>query len=210
MAFNKSILGGSPLGLIGTRSYFGDSGISTFNGGKSRNIKVLKYNKNDADAGMISGNSLFTGSRLVRAWPEVTATGDAATIDIKNQKGEPRRALHNNSVYDVSILNIIEKLAGTKASLRPADFAYLKNIGVLPNNRLMIARRFAAPSEDNIMVPSKNELGSFATLISWVPENTDFLEFTFGEEWTDSEADFLKLLQKWNVMGNDFLVFTRI
>ena len=200
MAFNKSILGGSPLGLIGTRSYFGDSGISTFNGGKSRNIKVLKYNKNDADAGMISGNSLFTGSRLVRAWPEVTATGDAATIDIKNQKGEPRRALHNNSVYDVSILNIIEKLAGTKASLRPADFAYLKNIGVLPNNRLMIARRFAAPSEDNIMVPSKNELGSFATLISWVPENTDFLEFTFGEEWTDSEADFKTIL---TALGED-------
>ena len=200
MAFNKSILGGSPLGLIGTRSYFGDSGISTFNGGKSRNIKVLKYNKNDADAGMISGNSLFTGSRLVRAWPEVTATGDAATIDIKNQKGEPRRALHNNSVYDVSILNIIEKLAGTKASLRPADFAYLKNIGVLPNNRLMIARRFAAPSEDNIMVPSKNELGSFATLISWIPENTDFLEFTFGEEWTDSEADFKTIL---TALGED-------
>ena len=200
MAFNKSILGGSPLGLIGTRSYFGDSGISTFNGGKSRNIKVLKYNKNDADAGMISGNSLFTGSRLVRAWPEVTATGEASTIDIKNQKGEPRRALHNNSVYDVSILNIIEKLAGTKASLRPADFAYLKNIGVLPNNRLMIARRFAAPSEDNIMVPSKNELGSFATLISWIPENTDFLEFTFGEEWTDSEADFKTIL---TALGED-------
>jgi hypothetical protein len=202
MAFNKSPLGGSPLGLIGTRSYFGDSGISTFNGGKSRNIKVLKYNKNDADAGMISGNSLFTGSRLVRAWPNVEATGEASTIDIKNEsgKGEPRRALHNNSVYDVSILNIIEKLAGTKASLRPADFAYLKNIGVLPNNRLMIARRFASPTEDNIMVPSKNELGSFATLISWIPENTDFLEFTFGEEWTDSEADFKTIL---TALGED-------
>ena len=202
MAFNKSPLGGSPLGLIGTRSYFGDSGISTFNGGKSRNIKVLKYNKNDADAGMISGNSLFTGSRLVRAWPNVEATGGADTggPDIKNQKGEPRRALHNNSVYDVSILNIIEKLAGTKASLRPADFAYLKNIGVLPNNRLMIARRFASPTEDNIMVPSKNELGSFATLISWIPENTDFLEFTFGEEWTDSEADFKTIL---TALGED-------
>jgi hypothetical protein len=207
MAFNKSPLGGSPLGLIGTRSYFGDSGISTFNGGKSRNIQVLKYNRNDADAGMISGNSLFTGSRLVRAWPELHLGGNSVTggpdtggPDKKNLKGEPRRELHNNSVYDVSILNIIEKLAGTKASLRPADFAYLKNIGVLPNNRLMIARRFANPSEDNIMVPSKNELGSFATLISWVPENTDFLEFTFGEEWTDSEADFKTIL---TALGED-------
>ena len=202
MAFNKSILGGSPLGLIGTRSYFGDSGISTFNGGKSRNIKVLKYNKTDADAGMVSGNSLFTGSRVVRAWPALTATGaeEFGGPNKANPSGEPRRTLHNNSVYDVSILNIIEKLAGTKASLRPADFAYLKNIGVLPNNRLMIARRFASPSEDNIMVPSKNELGSFATLISWIPENTDFLEFTFGEEWTDSEADFKTIL---TALGED-------
>jgi len=202
MAFNKSPLGGSPLGLIGTRSYFGDSGISTFNGGKSRNIKVLKYNKTDADAGMISGNSLFTGSRVVRAWPNVEATGapDTGGPDKINPSGEARRELHNNSVYDVSILNIIEKLAGTKASLRPADFAYLKNIGVLPNNRLMIARRFASPSEDNIMVPNKKELGSFATLISWVPENTDFLEFTFGEEWTDSEADFKTIL---TALGED-------
>jgi len=202
MAFNKSPLGGSPLGLIGTRSYFGDSGISTFNGGKSRNIKVLKYNKTDADAGMISGNSLFTGSRVVRAWPNVEATGapDTGGPDKINPSGEARRELHNNSVYDVSILNIIEKLAGTKASLRPADFAYLKNIGVLPNNRLMIARRFASPTEDNIMVPSKNELGSFATLISWIPENTDFLEFTFGEEWTDSEADFKTIL---TALGED-------
>ena len=202
MAFNNKILGGSPLGLIGTRSYFGDSGISTFNGGKSRNIKVLKYNKTDADAGMVSGNSLFTGSRVVRAWPALTATGEDGNggPNKANPSGEARRELHNNSVYDVSILNIIEKLAGTKASLRPADFAYLKNIGVLPNNRLMIARRFASPSEDNIMVPNKKELGSFATLISWIPENTDFLEFTFGEEWTDSEADFKTIL---TALGED-------
>ena len=47
--------------------------------------------------------------------------------------------LHNNDVYDTSVLNILEKLAETKAALRPTDFAYLKNIGVYPNNRLMIA-----------------------------------------------------------------------
>jgi hypothetical protein len=59
----------------------------------------------------------------------------------------------------------------------------------------MIARRFASPSDDNIMVPKKNsDLGSFATLISWIPENENFLDITFGEEWTDSEADFKTIL----------------
>ena len=112
-----------------------------------------------------------------------------------------RANLHNNTVYDTSVLNIIEQLASTKASLKPADFAYLKNIGVYPNNRLMIARRFAAPSGDNIMVPKgKGEISSIATLISWVPEGVDFLDFSFGEEWMDADADFKGIL---NSLGED-------
>ena len=208
MAYNARILGGSPLGLIGTRSYFGQSGLSTFNAGKSRNVRVEEYNKNSTKAGMVSGNSLFSGYRVVRAWPNVTekdpkGLGDVNYSDQKDEAGNllkkgdnsTRKALHNNSIYDVSVLNIIEKLAGTKGALRPADFAYLKNIGVYPNNRLMIARRFASPSDDNIMVPKKDsDLGSFATLISWIPETENFLDITFGEEWTDSEADFKTIL----------------
>jgi hypothetical protein len=208
MAYNRSILGGSPLGLIGVRSYFGQSGLSTFNAGKSRNVRVEEYNKNSTKAGMVSGNSLFSGYRVVRAWPNVTekdpkGLGDVYYSDQKDEEGNllkkgdnsTRKALHNNSIYDVSVLNIIEKLSGTKGALRPADFAYLKNIGVYPNNRLMIARRFASPSDDNIMVPKKDsDLGSFATLISWIPETENFLDITFGEEWTDSEADFKTIL----------------
>jgi hypothetical protein len=208
MAYNAKILGGSPLGLIGVRSHYGASGLSTFNAGKTRNVRVDAYNKNLSNAGMISGNSLFSGSRIVRAWPNVTekdpkGLGDVNYTESKDEQGNlikkgdnsTRRALHNNSVYDVSVLNIIEKLSGTKGALRPADFAYLKNVGVYPNNRLMIARRFASPSDDNIMVPKKNsDLGSFATLISWIPENENFLDITFGEEWTDSEADFKTIL----------------
>ena len=36
MAYNAKILGGSPLGLIGVRSHYGASGLSTFNAGKTR------------------------------------------------------------------------------------------------------------------------------------------------------------------------------
>jgi hypothetical protein len=219
MAFNKSILGGSPLGLIGMRSYFGASGLSTFNAGKSRNVKVVDYNKTSNNAGMVSGNSLFTGGRIVRAWPEININdpkglGDVVykdkkdkngnTINTKGEKNTNRKSLHNNSIYDVSVLNIIEKLSGTKGALRPADFAYLKNIGVYPNNRLIIARRFATPADDNIMIAKKNsELGSLATLISWIPETDDFLQITFGEEWMDSEADFKTILTS---LGEDFLL----
>ena len=215
---NSKILGGSPLGLIGVKSWYGNDGLSTFNAGKTRNIKVQEYNLNQSNAGMVSGNSLFTGYRVVRAWPDIREVepgvydtkgiGDVVYKDEEPSKEDKpgyqlkkkgdyskRRALHSNSVYDTSILNIIEQLAGTKAALRPADFAYLKNIGVYPNNRLMIARRFAGPTDDNIMKKKKDsDLGNFATLISWVPENENFLDFTFGEEWTDAEADFKTIL----------------
>lgn len=204
MAFNRSLLGGSPLGLIGVKSYYNENGLSTFNAGKTRNTSVKAYNKNDPSTrseagGNLYGNSLFSGNRVVRAWKEVSADDPKGLKDVDNKtktdKGK-RKDLHNNSIYDTSVLNIIEKLAGTKAELKPADFAYLKNIGVFPNNRLMVARRFAGPADDNIMVKrSDNEWGPFAVLMSWVPEGENFLSFTFGEEWTDSEADFTGILQ---------------
>jgi hypothetical protein len=204
MAFNRSILGGSPLGLIGVKSYFNPDGLSSFNAGKTRNTTVPAYNKNDSSTkstagGNLYGNSLFSGNRVVRAWRNVKADDPKGLNHVdysKKTDTSQRTELHNNSIYDTSILNIIEKLAPTKAALKPADFAYLKNIGVFPNNRLMIARRFAGPADDNIMVnKGASEWGPFAVLISWVPEGENFLSFTFGEEWTDSDADFTGILQ---------------
>ncbi len=205
---NRSILGGSPLGLIGVRSFYDNKGISTFNAGKTRNIKVTEYNKNSSSAGMLYGNSLFSGYRVFRAWPSISMrdgeydTKGTSDVDYYNKKDiSARRELHNDSIYDTSVLNIIEQLANTKAQLRPADFAYLKNVGVYPNNRLMIARRFVSPSDDNIMVPKgKSEIGSIATLISWIPEGENFLDITFGEEWTDAEGSFKEIL---NGIGDD-------
>jgi hypothetical protein len=213
---NRARLGGSPLGLIGLKSSPDINGNSTFNGGNSRNVFVADYNISRA-------GSLFTGKRILRAWPGIKVvdgvydTKGINDVDYPvlsqgtaSSPGEDKykqasmfgpKALHNNTVYDTSVLNIIEQLASTKASLKPADFAYLKNIGVYPNNRLMIARRFAAPSDDNIMVPkSKGELNSLATLISWVPEGIDFLDLSFGEEWVDAEADFKGILSS---IGDD-------
>jgi len=208
---NGAILGGSPLGLIGVKSYYTQpGGMSTFNAGKTRNINVVEYNRNSNEGGGLYGNSLFSGYRTFRAWPNIsTKDGEYDTkglSDVIYGEGKDisgvRRPLHNDSVYDTSILNIIEKLSGTKAQLRPADFAYLKNIGAYPNNRLMIARRFATPSDDNIMVPKKvTEIPSLATLISWVKENENFLDISFGEKWTEAEADFKDIL---TAMGEDF------
>jgi len=197
----RSILGGSPLGIIGVRSSLDpNTGLASFNIDKTRNINVVQYNMSNA-------GTLFTGKRRLRAWADISALKpikDSAGQEYTDVTGASvpkgsesfvQQKLHADSVYDTSILNIIEKLSNTKGQLKPADFAYLKHVGVYPNNRLMIARRFGAPTADNIMVKKRpSEIGALATLMMWVPETEDFLNLSFGEEWMEAEADFKGVL----------------
>lgn len=209
---NTFVLGGSPLGLIGVRSRPTADGMSTFNGGDSRNVNVSSYNTGKKQSTNISVGgsnlqstvSLFTGGSLPQFWANISSTGteeDTTGLN-KEYKGINRNVLHNNEVYDTSILNIIEKLSySSKAALRPQDFAYLKNLGVYPNNRLIIARRFAEPQKDNIF--DKGGSPPIAVLITWKPEDEDFIDFSFGEEWQDADADFTNVLNK---MGENFRI----
>ena len=205
-----AILGGSPLGLIGVLSTPTRDGLSTFNGGRTRNVNVNLYNVGkEADKEKLSKSgkkggmfSLFTGGSIVTAWPNIGKIGgDTPSLGIAEEdlKGVSRKTLHNNDIYDTSILNIIEKTANTSAQLRPSDFAYLKNLGVYPNNRLVIARRFGGPINDDIFAKGNPPI---AVLITWRTPSEDFLEMSFGEEWIEAKADFTELL---NNMGQDLL-----
>ena len=127
-------LGGSPLGLIGVLSGPKD-GRTTFNGGVSGNVNVNVYNTGKVG----DDNALFSNRRRLRAWPEIREVknnNEEAAWDVKgsedvdydalrNSDGKTGdkyvnnssytsfgyRALHNNDVYDTSILNILEKVA---------------------------------------------------------------------------------------------------
>lgn len=217
-----AILGGSPLGLIGVRSTKDINGYSTFNGGKTRNINVTNYNSGkdvypidnltDNTYGGVKKESISEGTRSMFTGPTVISPygmigqgkTDTGAMDANSKYiGVDRNKLHNDQIYDTSLLNIIERLSGTEAALRPADFAYLKNVGVYPNNRLMIARRFTKPHLDNIFgVPKSPGALVMAIMVSWKPQDQDFLEISFGEEWTDASGDFKDVL---NSLGKDFL-----
>lgn len=229
---NTFALGGSPLGLINVKSRPTRTGMSTFNGGKSRNMNVFSYNRGAPQpTGIQIGGkesyaavSLMSGGSLPNFFPNanignigsnhpfnsVLATNDSITGQpLSAPRNEARGVgvssdLHNDAAYDTSLLNIIERLSKTSmGALRPQDFAYCKFLGVFPNNRLMIARRFPSPVGDSIFGSSSNGAGSRAksVLISWKKESEDFLEFTFSEEWMDADADFTNLLNK---LGKDF------
>lgn len=206
------ILGGSPLGLIGVTSGPTRDGMSTFNGGASRNLNVNLYNSGrEADkaklkkAGLSRKDgafSVFSGGAAVKAWGNISTTGKEENAGLgtdNSYNGITRKTLHNNDVYDTSILNIVEKTAGSAASVRPSDFAYLKNLGVYPNNRLIICRRFSGPQIDNIFgIKSSPRV----VLITWRPPGEDFLDITFGEQWEAAAADFTDVI---NGIGQDIL-----
>jgi len=219
-------LGGSPLGLIGLQST-PTQGISNFNGPGSANINVNNYNTGGKIYSQFSGRrrlrawpDLSKSRRMTYKNTKENKDYDlgldsSGYSDVIYKKGiltdnsKPSKAadskgsnlLHNNDVYDTSVLNILEKLSGTKAQLRPSDFAYLRDLGVYPNNRLMIARRFYSPSADNIMTKAAPGTGAIATLMSWLPEGDNFIEITFGEVWDSAKADFTGML---NSLGDDF------
>lgn len=123
---------------------------------------------------------------------------------------------HSNEIYDVSTINIINKLGSSAEdntnltsnnsphlNLNFADFAYLKDFGVYPNNRAIIARRFAGPVVDDLYsIDSTKSPGyPLSTLIGYFGESDDILSISFNEEWESSEVSFKELL---NDLGKDF------
>jgi hypothetical protein len=114
--------------------------------------------------------------------------------------------LHNNDVYNISTSNIIEKLNDIPSMrLKWSDFAYCRDYGVYPNNRLIICRRFNNPVLDDLTfygldTTEKTAIEPISTLITWFDDQSEVLTFDFGEKWIDAEASFTEIL---NQVGND-------
>jgi len=104
--------------------------------------------------------------------------------------------IHNDEVNDISIASIVKYTSDTAMRLNFADFAYLKNVGVYPNNRLVVARRFAQGVQDDLTTVKSAPL---STLVSWVPDE-NFIDVSFGEKWEAAEASFKEIL---NSIGKD-------
>ena len=165
----------SPLGL--TFNYSTSTKWSTSE--KTGNYKVID-NKNVAS---LFGNAQFS------PFPERGSVDPSSGNVNRIQKGS---SVHSDDSYNISVSDIV-KYTEDKPSMKLtfADFAYLKNLGVYPNNRLIIARRFAsAVGNDLTAIKSK----PLSTLISWVKDSEDYLSVEYGEEWVDAEASFVKVL----------------
>lgn len=165
-----ALLGSSPLGLTAESTTSASNNIGTHQRGQ-----VL------SDVNLYK--SIFQNNGFVPATNYTNGDINAAGGD---------------DSYDVSVSSLLE-YTDKYPSMRllASDFAYLKNLGVYPNNRLMVARRFPSGVPNDLTTISAPPL---ATLISWVPDGEDFIEVTYGEHWVDSEASFKEIL---NEAGKD-------
>ena len=124
----------------------------------------------------------------------------ASSYSFNPRAGSSTRTDYNSDISTLSIIRDSEKVSAMR--LRYSDFAYLKNLGVYPNNRLIIARRFTSPVGDDLTMLQNNTY-AMSTLISWVGDNENFIETEFGENWVDGESSFKEIL---NELGHDVLM----
>jgi hypothetical protein len=175
----------SPLGLIQEAAFTYNGENSQFSNRNYLRKNLGRTNTTDSSAGQtpLSPNPLSFGSPS---------------------------EIHNDEVYDIRTTNIIEKLNEYPSMrLKWADFAYCRDYGVYPNNRLIVCRRFPQPIIDDLTFAGSDtssngaEYGSepISTLISWFDDSKNILEFSFGEEWTEAGVNFKDLL---NDVGKDF------
>jgi hypothetical protein len=155
-------------------------------------------NKNKFSYGQVVSNnyikSLFS-SKINRTefkyWPSTT---DKEGNAISQPSNYPP---HNDDIYKINPSELVDWSQRQSEALKfnSSDFAYLKNIGVYPNNRLIIARRFQGPVGNDLSVITQSPL---AILIDWVKEDSDFFNISYSEEWIDADASFTNIL---NDMG---------
>ena len=129
--------------------------------------------------------SLFVGGGQFSPYPSTVNAETGSVAGIKTA-GD----VHKDEIYDTSITSLIEhtKREGMEAMrLTAADFAYLKNLGVYPNNRLIIARRFPAGVPNDL---TSIKTPPMSTLISWVKDGEDFISVSYSEEWKEASASF--------------------
>ena len=109
---------------------------------------------------------------------------------------------HQDQIYDISTSNIIQQLSEIDhLKLDFADFAYLKDFGVYPNNRLIVCRRFAQPVRDDIYSENIGIKKPISTVLGYVRDENFPMKITVSEKWTESDASFTTVL---NELGEDF------
>jgi hypothetical protein len=141
-------------------------------------------------------NSIFNGSKFYYRPTigtskedqnkDISTENETITNKVDNEKGSKRHQTDNfdDDLYDISTNSIINYTNDDRLKsmrLKPSDFAYLRDFGVYPNNRLIITRRFPSPVDNDL---TDTSLSPLSTVVSWIPDNQEsFFSFEVDERW---------------------------
>jgi hypothetical protein len=132
--------------------------------------------------------------RVIEPNKEITSIFSSRNTKFKFDNKRASYYAHKDENYQINPSEIVkwsQEQGVDSLKLSSADFAYLKDIGVYPNNRLIIARRFSTPVGNDLSIVQEKPI---ATLISWFKEDADFLNVTYGEDWVPAKASFKNIL----------------
>ena len=172
----------SPLGLIPKSNF-------------KKNTATVQYNrikkKWESETNPSYEKSLY-GNDSVAYFPIKSNDNDAQiSKEISNVNKNP----HTNDIYDVTTQAIIDwsDVQQPAIKLTAKDFAYLRLLGVYPNNRLIVCRKFGNPIGNDLS--ASGVTSPVSTIVTWRQPGEDFFDISFGEKWGDAETDFKEILE---------------
>jgi len=109
--------------------------------------------------------------------------------------------VNNEQISDIALSSIIDWTTKHHKSmaLLPKHFAYLKNFGSYPANRLIVLRRFAGPAPHNLF---KSNAKPISTLVGFYDFENIPVKISFNEKWKQFDSTFLEVIQ--DIVGIKF------
>lgn len=158
---------------------------------KFQESKVSADDEAPTDTQSIEGKVEFDESKNGFVFNKYVVTKDDNNNFIKSSINQAYGTKGKNPY--VQLLTDFEENSES-LKLKASDFAYLRDIGVFPINRLMILRRFpegaTVPTDLNDLQNTK----PISVVIGWIKEENDLLEFNFHEKWTPQNKRLDELL----------------
>jgi hypothetical protein len=172
------------------------TGMSSTNYDVQYNLN--KYNKEDPLKGGTTENKTVTYKVVNSQQAEgqfINYQGNSTTNDFKPYENKPE---HES---DIKLSSIIDWTQQNHDAMRlnVFHFAYLKDFGVYPANRLMILRRFNGPVPDDIFTTKSKPINTMASYYKLDPSP---VTITFSEDWKQFDSTFMDVLQ--DVIGIKF------
>jgi len=96
---------------------------------------------------------------------------------------------NNPYVNIIKDFSITEGSEGAGLRLKASDFAYLRDLGVYPMNRMAILRRFP---EGNYVSEDldRMKIEPISTIVGWIPADKNFSTVSFNETWSKTNERF--------------------